>query len=290
MTDYRRMHRNSGSPPLLDQYREIREDRLKNESKHQQAAAGLLVTGLQQRLLSSVEAFARTLRVHRKTVQRQWEEGARVRAVTALKESSLDLLTGSVGNNDDRATFTEDQLQAEEDAQVAAASAGTLGPTTDSSAKRTFPPKNKSSWTRWASLPRTPGRVLMPAFKKLVEWIREHMCPNLGQPGAPWTDIRAIIFTEYDDTKRYLKQQLEAAIQGSDGAEQRIEIYHGPTPPAKREEIKQAFNATRAKRPVRILVATDAAREGLNLQAHCWNLFHFDVPWNPSAWSSATAV
>ena len=33
---------------------------------------------------------------------------------------------------------------------------------------------------------------------------------------------------------------------------------------------------------MRILIATDAAREGLNLQAHCWNLFHFDVPWNPS--------
>ena len=32
---------------------------------------------------------------------------------------------------------------------------------------------------------------------------------------------------------------------------------------------------------MRILIATDAAREGLNLQAHCWNLFHFDVPWNP---------
>jgi hypothetical protein len=29
-------------------------------------------------------------------------------------------------------------------------------------------------------------------------------------------------------------------------------------------------------------VATDAAREGINLQAHCYNLFHFDVPWNPS--------
>ena len=33
---------------------------------------------------------------------------------------------------------------------------------------------------------------------------------------------------------------------------------------------------------MRILIATDAAREGLNLQCHCWNLFHFDVPWNPS--------
>ena len=33
---------------------------------------------------------------------------------------------------------------------------------------------------------------------------------------------------------------------------------------------------------MRVLLATDAAREGLNLQAHCHNLFHFDVPWNPS--------
>src|SRR5262249_11411666 len=31
-----------------------------------------------------------------------------------------------------------------------------------------------------------------------------------------------------------------------------------------------------------ILIATDAGREGINLQSHCCNLFHFDVPWNPS--------
>src|SRR5881409_1895914 len=58
---------------LLDEYRELREERLKGESKRKQAAAGLLITGLQQRLLSSIEAFARTLRVHRQTVQRQWQ-------------------------------------------------------------------------------------------------------------------------------------------------------------------------------------------------------------------------
>jgi hypothetical protein len=37
-----------------------------------------------------------------------------------------------------------------------------------------------------------------------------------------------------------------------------------------------------AKHPLRILIATDAAREGVNLQNHCADLFHFDVPWNPS--------
>jgi len=118
--------------------------------------------------------------------------------------------------------------------------------------------------------------------RTLLDWVRQHMCPALGQPGATWNDTRVLIFTEYDDTKRYLQQQLDAAMAGSDRAAQRIAVYHGPTPPAQREEIRQAFNANPRKHPVRILIATDAAREGLNLQAHCWNLFHFDVPWNPS--------
>ena len=41
------------------------------------------------------------------------------------------------------------------------------------------------------------------------------------------------------------------------------------------------FNTDPAQDPLRILLATDAAREGLNFQAHCTDLFHFDLPWNP---------
>jgi SNF2 family DNA or RNA helicase len=69
-------------------------------------------------------------------------------------------------------------------------------------------------------------------------------------------------------------------------------VYCGSTPSKRtegddsrvldRESIKAAFDTDPARHPLRILIATDAAREGLNLQAHCWNLFHFDVPWNPS--------
>ena len=104
----------------------------------------------------------------------------------------------------------------------------------------------------------------------------------MSKPGARWNDIRVIFFTEYDDTKRYLYQHLSAAIEGSDRAGERIAMFHGPTPPEERKEIQKAFQGDPKKYPVRILIATDAAREGLNLQAHCWNLFHFDVPWNPS--------
>lgn len=266
---------------LLDEYRELREERLKNESKRNQAAAGLLIVGLQQRLLSSVEAFARTLKVHRKTVQRQWEKmQGQIHAVEP-NPGTLDLLSGSVGNDDDRATLDEEQLQAEEDAQFESVSIATMGPIEEISAKDLFAREQKLLQEMTDIAENARGKQ-DARVKRLIEWIRENMCPDLGKSGAKWNSTRVLIFTEYDDTKRYLVQQLQAALVGSDEADRRIEIFHGPTPPQKRDEIKRSFNADPAKHPVRILIATDAAREGLNLQAHCSNLFHFDVPWNPS--------
>jgi SNF2 family DNA or RNA helicase len=273
---------------LLDQYRRLREQRLSSETKRNQAAAGLLITGLQQRLLSSIEAFARTLRVHRKTVQRHWElaqseEAAKITNVPAR----LDLFTEAVSNDDDRAALSEDELHAEEELQVTAISAATAGPLNDSPTRELFVQEQKllDQMTEIAE----ESRALPDArISRLIEWIRTNQCPDLPKPGhqspipAKWNEIRVIIFTEYDDTKRYLHQQLQAAIEGTDRASERIAIFHGPTPNEERDAIKRAFNAAPTKHPVRILIATDAAREGLNLQAHCWNLFHFDVPWNPS--------
>jgi superfamily II DNA or RNA helicase len=266
---------------LLDQYRELREERLKDETKRKQAAAGLLIVGLQQRLLSSVEAFARTLKVHRKTVQRQWEKMKEGALADKSSTGTLDLLSGSVGNDDDRATLDEEQLQAEEDAQFEAASAATMGPIEELPAKDLFAREQKLLQEMTDIAEQARGKP-DARVKRLIAWMREKMCPDLGKPGAKWNTTRVLIFTEYDDTKRYLVQQLQAALAGSDDADRRIEIFHGPTPPQKRDDIKRAFNTDPAKHPVRMLIATDAAREGLNLQAHCSNLFHFDVPWNPS--------
>jgi superfamily II DNA or RNA helicase len=272
---------------LLDEYRAVREERLAGESKRARAAAGLLICGLQQRLLSSVEAFARTLRVHRKTVRRQWDEGAQARATAAASAPpTLDLLTEPVGSDDERADLTEDELRAEEDAQVEAATDASAGSSADQPAAKFAQEQallDEMSEIAERARGRPDARV-----RWLVDWMRQNMCAGVGQPPpeserpAPWNDTRILIFTEWDDTKRYLVEQLEAAITGTDRAGERIEVFHGPTPPEKREHIKRAFNAHPSRHPVRILVATDAAREGLNLQAHCSNLFHFDVPWNPS--------
>jgi len=273
---------------LLDQYRQLREQRLLSDTRRNQAAAGLLITGLQQRLLSSIEAFSRTLRVHRKTVLRHWEESQKDQPLVGrLQDSQLDLIGSNVDPDDDRAELSEDELHAEEDLQIEAATSATAASKATSGSESSFLQEqmllDQMTQIAEASRGQPDARV-----RKLIDWIRVNMCPKLPRPGEkrvgnePWTDIRILIFTEWDDTKRYLVQQLSAVIEGTDRAEDRVAIYHGPTPVDERERIKRAFNADPYRHPMRILIATDAAREGLNLQAHCWNLFHFDVPWNPS--------
>ena len=53
-------------------------------------------------------------------------------------------------------------------------------------------------------------------------------------------------------------------------------------PNEEREKIKAAFQAHPDDSQISILLATDAASEGINLQNHCNNLLHFEIPWNPN--------
>jgi hypothetical protein len=107
---------------LLDAYRTAREQRFANTTRRAQAAAGLLVVGLQQRLLSSIEAFARSLKVHRATVERQWEKG-RAAAAPAISEREAELFTTSPDADDERADLTPEELEAEETAEIEAVTA-----------------------------------------------------------------------------------------------------------------------------------------------------------------------
>ena len=65
---------------LLDEYRDLREQRLAGATPGARAMAGLLVVGLQQKLLSSIEAFAISLARHRKTVEQLWTKGVEQRS------------------------------------------------------------------------------------------------------------------------------------------------------------------------------------------------------------------
>ena len=253
---------------LLQQYRRARESRLQAASKTQQAAAMLVVTSLQKRLLSSIEAFARTLEVHRASMQ------GTARKQPALPPEELDLLRSPPDADDERAGLPEEDLDREEAAQMAAA--------TEQSPPASSAPSTELALLEQMAAIATASRYdTDPRVHHLLAWIRQHQCPDLGRDGATWLPRRVLIFTEYADTKRYLFDLLSDQLRGSDRAEARLATFHGGISEDRREDLKAAFNADPHKHPLRILIATDAAREGVNLQNNCADLFHFDVPWNP---------
>jgi superfamily II DNA or RNA helicase len=275
---------------LLDEYRTAREQRFAGTARRAQVAAGLLVVGLQQRLLSSIEAFARSLRVHRATVEKQREkERAAPGDAARPGDGDTQLLTTTPDADDERSEWTPEELEAEEAAQIAAATA-----TAEADA-----PRDSTAGALWrreqallSDIEATAERTRhLPDAKvrRLLDWIRENLCPELPPFGQPpkdtpprWTNRRVLIFTENrEGTKRYLKTILEQAIEGTERADERIEVIDGLTSGTRRKEIQRRFNTDPTKDPLRILLATDAAREGLNFQAHCTDLFHFDLPWNP---------
>ena len=266
---------------LLDEYRNLREQRLAGAKPRARAMAGLLVVGLQQKLLSSIEAFAISLARHRKTVVELW------RKVAADGQGPLDpglatrgaeLFVKPPDADDERAEQSDDDSTAEEEAQIAAI---------NTDAEKDAPADSAATalWNQEQALLNRMQEVAdaargRPDFKTrhLIAWIYENLCPHRPR----WNERRVLIFTEnVIGTKRYLREMLEQAIAGTDLAEERIETIDGQTVGARRKEIQRRFNADPAHEPLRILLATDAAREGLNFQAHCTDLFHFDLPWNP---------
>jgi SNF2 family DNA or RNA helicase len=265
---------------LLDEYRQARQDRLKGATRREQTEAALLICHLQQRLLSSVEAFSKTLAVHRKTMERIWSK--EVAAREAKGQTQTDFLEQPLDSDDDRSLLPEEEQESLEHRQVEEITLRTAG-----QADGVY--REKSLLAEMASIAENTRGMPDARVRYLIGWMRKNMCPAVHLPdmdpdksSARWSDLRVLIFTEYDDTLRYIHRCLGSALDGTDQADARIAIFHGPTPPDRREAIKLAFNEKPSKNPLRILLATDAAREGLNLQAHCHHLFHFDVPWNPS--------
>jgi superfamily II DNA/RNA helicase len=95
--------------------------------------------------------------------------------------------------------------------------------------------------------------------------------------GKLWTNERVVVFTEYAHTVDWLQRVLAQR-----GYADRLAVIQGSTPPEDREYIRSQFTADPATEPVRVLLATDAAGEGIDLQNYCHRLVNFDVPFNPS--------
>ena len=266
---------------LLNEYRTLFEKAHAGSSKRAQAAAGLLVVGLQQKLLSSIEAFARGLETHRQSLERRWKEGT---TSVGTSEASLPQLV-SDNADDESARWSDEELEAAQQADTEKLSES-LDVVDDQLRQQ-----QKELLGKMRQVAEDARYQPDEKMKRLIEWIRENMCPDLpeygqnlkrGQDAPLWNRRRLLIFTEnVVGTKRRLQEVLEHAIRDSDQASDRIAVIQGATSRDGRKEIQRQFNADPDQSPLRILIATDAAREGLNFQAHCSDLFHFDLPWNP---------
>jgi hypothetical protein len=100
--------------------------------------------------------------------------------------------------------------------------------------------------------------------------------------GKTWIEHGCIIFSQYYDTARWVGEQLATALPGEAigvyaGAGKSGLFRNGEFVAAERNDLKAAVK----RRELRLLVATDAACEGLNLQT-LGTLINVDLPWNPS--------
>ena len=85
---------------------------------------------------------------------------------------------------------------------------------------------------------------------------------------------KLIIFTEHRDTLRYLTDKIRSLL----GSNEAVVTIHGNMSRDERRKVEELF---KQDKNVHILIATDAAGEGINLQrAHL--MVNYDLPWNPN--------
>ena len=108
-------------------------------------------------------------------------------------------------------------------------------------------------------------------YQKLLELLRSDSYGwNPKDPGD-----RVVIFTERIETMNYLVEHLRTDLGLKSSAIQEIS---GGMSDAEQQRIVEDFGRTES--PIRILVASDVASEGLNLHYLSHRLIHFDIPWS----------
>ena len=116
-----------------------------------------------------------------------------------------------------------------------------------------------------------PGKGAMPG-QHILPAVHPSTAPE--QAPAPDAARKIIIFTEHRDTLEYLAERIRDLLGRSDAV---VTIHGG----VRREERRRVTELFTQDIDTRVLVATDAAGEGLNLQrAHL--MVNYDLPWNPN--------
>lgn len=204
---------------------------------------------LKKRFFSSPVAFARTVDVYRDT---------RTRGLDVEFDLDYDEIFGPDSDELEEGKVDQPELEALREAK------SSLPPLTEEDLE-------DLDWlSEWGHRFEGQPDSRLKALLSYVEGtLRSH---------GDWNNERLVIFTEYVDSLRWIRDILRQQGYESD----RFEIIDGGTDAETRELIRARFNENPAKTPVRILLATDAAGEGIDLQNHCHRLINFDIPFNPN--------
>ena len=110
-------------------------------------------------------------------------------------------------------------------------------------------------------------------YQRLLEVIQDKK-KGFGWDGKDPAD-RLVIFSERIETLKFLEEHLRADLKLK---ENQITILHGGLSDIEQQEIVDAFGKEDA--PVRLLLASDVASEGINLHFLSYKMIHFDIPWS----------
>lgn len=256
-----------------------RADALQNEKRA--GTVGFALTILQRRLASSPEAIYQSLRRRRERLEK------RLRELELLQRGAAAaiIVAGPVLDAED----VEDLEDAPE-TEVAAAEEQVLDQAT---AARTIGElkteigvlggleslalsvRRNGDDRKWRELANLLAEIFTPAAlaNRSAEETPPYGAGDIARP-TPSPKQKLVIFTEHRDTLTYLEERISTLL----GRPEAVVCIHGGM---GREERMKAQEAFKLDPEVRVLVATDAAGEGINLQrAHL--MVNYDLPWNPN--------
>lgn len=228
-----------------------RADKL-DENKKRRNTVGFALTLLQRRLASSPLAIYRSLVRRRKRLEQKISEEK------ILARNQED----NILDDFDADEFTAEERESEEDKIVDAATAAE----TVEELQREI--------QSLAHLERRAKEVVNAGEDcKWVE-VRKILLETPEMKNRDGSLRKVIIFTEHRDTLEYLVDKIDSTI----GNREAIVTIHGGT----RRDLRKQAQVDFVNNPdVRVLIATDAAGEGVNLQ-NANLMINYDLPWNPN--------
>jgi len=226
-----------------------------------QGSIGFALTSLQRRLASSPEAIYQSLKHRRERLERRLNE-ERARREDAHTQAQPNLYENfATAPEDDDDLSAEEQENLEENLIAQATAAQTTSELADEIGKLKRLEQQAST---------VVGSEKDRKWDELSK-ILQHS-PELFDANGRLRKI--IIFTEHRDTLNYLHKQITRMR----GRANEVVVIHGGIHRDARREAQTRFWSDPE---VRVLIATDAAGEGINLQnAHL--MVNYDLPWNPN--------